>query len=130
MFLTKNALTLVIAFSLYCFYASANLEDIKSPDGRTIWELAPDFRNDPIQPYPDLKGPDGKNLTTENIRGVHLFGYKGCTNREANAINYAYNDFYKLAQQPDLYNHINWNDEVITSVATPYYILEISGISF
>lgn len=108
----KKASTLVAALSLVFSYANADLEDIRSPDGRTIWDLAPDFRNDPIQPFPDLKDPDGKNLTTENIRGVHLFGFKGCTNHEGNDIKVAYNDFYKLAQQPELYKSINWSDPV------------------
>lgn len=121
--LAKNTLNLVAAISLFFSDANAQLEGSKSVDEYTFWDQAPDFSNDPMQPFPSLKDSDGQNITIDNLRGVRLFGYKGCTNQEGNAINVAYNDFYKLAQQPELYNHINWNDQVLSLLATLYHNL-------
>jgi hypothetical protein len=42
----------------------------------TVWDYAPDFSKDSFPPYPDLKNPDGSNITVQNLRGVHLFGWK------------------------------------------------------
>lgn len=100
------------ATSSFISSVAADLDEYKSPNGTTIWDEAPNFKNDPIQPYPDLKGPNGEDLTIENLRGVHLFGYKGCSGQESVWIKEAYSDFYKLAQQPELYNNIDWSDEV------------------
>jgi hypothetical protein len=85
----------------------------------TVWDYAPDFAKDHIPPYPSLKKPDGSNLTIESVRGAHLFGWKGCTNEEANEISTAYNDFYTLAQQPALYNNIDWNNRAATDFWGP-----------
>jgi hypothetical protein len=74
----------------------------------SVWDYAPDFSRDPIQPYPDLKNPDGTNISVVNIRGVHLFGFRGCLSKETNDIKEAYNDFYTLANQFDVYNNIDW----------------------
>ena len=73
---------------------------------------SPDFANDQIQPYPSLKNPDGSNVTIENLRRTHLFGYKGCSNDDANAIGDAYIDFLKLANQLKVYNQIDWDDQM------------------
>ena len=81
-------------------------------DSGTVWDYAPDFSHDQIQPYPSLKNPDGSNVTIENLRGIRLFGFKGCSNHNANAIDVAYNDFYKLANQEEVYNQISWDDQV------------------
>ena len=78
----------------------------------SVWDNAPDFSKDQIQPYPSLKDANGVNLTVDNIRGVHLFDWKGCETRESNAISEAYNDFYKLANQLEVYNKIDWDGQV------------------
>ncbi|KAI4197393.1 MAG: hypothetical protein LQ350_005944 [Teloschistes chrysophthalmus] len=107
------------ATSSFISSVAADLDEYKSPNGTTIWDEAPNFKNDPIQPYPDLKGPNGEDLTIENLRGVHLFGYKGCSGQESVWIKEAYSDFYKLAQQPELYNNIDWSDEAIKEFFGP-----------
>ncbi|KAL8790632.1 MAG: hypothetical protein Q9213_000480 [Squamulea squamosa] len=87
------------------------LPNIVVAEDRTIWDHAPDFSRDSIQPYPSLKNSDGSNITIENLRGARLFGWKGCSTDEANAIGVAYNDFYKLANQYGVYDKIDWNDQ-------------------
>ena len=110
--LSKRAVTLLVTLSSFFPHSTADLPEYKNPDGKTIWDEAPKFQNDSIQPFPDLKGPNGEDLTIENLRGVHLFGWKGCSGDEGKWIKEAYGDFYKLAQQPELYNNIDWNDQV------------------
>lgn len=83
-----------------------------NPDGKTIWDEAPQFQNDSFPPYPSLTDPDGNPLSIENLRGVHLFGWKGCTDPHKTMISQTYDDFYKLAQQPELYNNIDWSEQV------------------
>ncbi|KAL9124459.1 MAG: hypothetical protein Q9217_006211 [Psora testacea] len=117
--LEKNAVTFLAALSSFFSQATADLDEYRNPDGKTIWDEAPDFKNDPIQPYPDLKSSNGEDLTIENLRGVHLFGWKGCSGDEGKWIKEAYNDFYKLAQQPELYNNIDWSDQVIKDFFGP-----------
>lgn len=85
----------------------------------TVWDFAPDFSKDPFPPYPDLKDDSGNNLTTENIRGVHLFGWKGCTSDETRQIQEAYNDFYTLANQFSVYNNIAWDSPAATDFWGP-----------
>lgn len=114
MLLRKKTVTLSAAFPSFFSLAAADLNEYTNPDGRTIWDEAPNFKNNPIQPYPDLRGSNGEYLTIENLRGVHLFGWKGCSGEESKWIKEAYNDFYKLAKQPELYNNIDWNDRVYT----------------
>lgn len=111
--LSKNiAVTFLVALSSLLAVAYADLPEYTNSEGKTIWDEAPDFKNDAIQPFPDLKGPNGEDLTIENLRGVHLFGWKGCSGDEGKWIKEAYGDFYKLAQQPELYNNIDWSDQV------------------
>jgi hypothetical protein len=74
----------------------------------TIWDYAPDFSKDPFPPYPSLQNPDGSNITLENLRGTRLFGWWGCTGERAKLIQEAYNDFYKLSNQLEVYNKIDW----------------------
>lgn len=87
---------------------------IANAGNATVWDYAPNFTEDLIQPYPSLKNPNGSSLTVDSIRGVHLFGWKGCSNAEGNMISEAYNDFYKLANQLEIYKKIDWNDQVST----------------
>ncbi|KAL9585289.1 MAG: hypothetical protein Q9212_001613 [Teloschistes hypoglaucus] len=120
MMLSKKLLVpFVAATSSFFSSVAADLDEYKSPIGTTIWDEAPNFKNDPIQPYPDLKGPNGEDLTIENLRGVHLFGFKGCSGEEGAWIKEAYGDFYKLAQQAELYNNIDWNDQVMKDFFGP-----------
>jgi len=74
----------------------------KSPNPLTG---APDFSKDPFPPYPSID-----NITTKSIRGTRLYGWKGCAHEETQKIAEAYDDFYTLAQQPDVYNNIDWKD--------------------
>ena len=93
---------------LFLFITIANADNGTA----SVWDNAPDFAKDQIQPYPSLKDANGANLTVDNIRGVHLYGWKGCDARESNAISEAYNDFYKLANQQEVYNKIDWDGQV------------------
>ena len=85
----------------------------------SVWDYAPNFANDPFPPFPSLKNPDGTNITVESLRGTHLFGWKGCSNEEVNGITEAYNDFYTLAQQPEVYNSIDWTSSAATDFWGP-----------
>ena len=76
------------------------------------WDDAPDFSNDPFPPYPPLKNPDGSNISTENLRGTRLYGWKGCNVPEQKAIAEAFDDFYKLANP--LSSNINWDGRPAT----------------
>ncbi|RYP00514.1 hypothetical protein DL764_006483 [Monosporascus ibericus] len=77
-------------------------------DYNEVWNYAPDFSNDKFPPYPDLKDESGNNITVENIRGTHLFGWKGCGNEEVNKITRAYKDFHTLTSQDGVYKNIDW----------------------
>ena len=110
-----SGVTFLAVLSLFFSVTTADLKKYTSPDGKTIWDEAPDFSKDEIKPYPDIKGPNGEDLTIENLRGVHLFGWKECSGEEGKWIAEAYNDFYKLEQQPVVYNNIDWNDQGNTS---------------
>ena len=114
-----NAVAFLTAVSLFLLRVKADPDEYKNPDGKTIWDEAPKFKDDSIQPYPDLKGPNGKELTIKELRGVHLFGFKGCTEGKGKAIKESYDDFYELANQPELYDQINWSDKVNKSLLPP-----------
>ncbi|RYO89846.1 hypothetical protein DL766_007921 [Monosporascus sp. MC13-8B] len=77
-------------------------------DYNEVWNYAPDFFNDKFPPYPDLKDESGNNITVENIRGTHLFGWKGCGNEEVNKITRAYKDFHTLTSQDGVHKNIDW----------------------
>jgi hypothetical protein len=85
----------------------------------SVWDFAPDFANDPIQPYPSLKNPDGTNISIENIAGTRLFGWKGCGEIEVDAIKDAWDDFYKLAQQNSVYKNLDWTSQAATDFWGP-----------
>ena len=106
----------IMALSGLLLISSISLA-VADPD--PVWDYAPNFASDPIPPYPDLKNPDGTNISVDSLRGVHLFGWKGCTNEEANEIATAYNDFYTLAQQPAVYNNIDWTSPAATDFWGP-----------
>ncbi|KAL9618507.1 MAG: hypothetical protein Q9160_006763 [Pyrenula sp. 1 TL-2023] len=77
----------------------------------TGFDYAPDYSKDPHPPYPDLKDKNGKNIDVKNVRGVHLFGWTACEQNERSIIEETYDDFYKLAQQQEVYNNIDWNHQ-------------------
>ncbi|KIN09024.1 hypothetical protein OIDMADRAFT_23751 [Oidiodendron maius Zn] len=85
----------------------------------SVWDFAPNFANDPIQPYPSLKNPDGTNISIENLKGTRLYGWKGCSPNEVEDIKDAWDDFYKLAQQKDLYKKIDWASQAATDFWGP-----------
>lgn len=88
--------------------------------GQQEWQLnAPDYSGDSIAPFPSLTNPDGSDLTIENIRGVHLFGFKGCTGDQGREIKQTYNEFFELSNNPALYNNIDWNSRAATDFWGP-----------
>lgn len=85
----------------------------------SVWGFAPNFANDPIQPYPSLKNPDGTNISIESIAGTRLYGWKGCSPNEAEDIKDAWDGFYELAQQKSLYENIDWASTAATDFWGP-----------
>ena len=110
----RNGVAVLAVLSSFLSVASADLAEYTNPEGKTIWDEAPDFSNDTIPPFPSLKDAQGQDLTIANLRGVHLFGWKGCTGDQGKQVAEAYSDFYKLAKQPAVYNNIDWDDQVNT----------------
>ncbi|KAI9892736.1 MAG: hypothetical protein M1814_001156 [Vezdaea aestivalis] len=76
---------------------------------------APDYSKDKFPPYPgvtkDGSVTDGSFPSTLNLRPTRLFGWKGCEKDDTNAIAGAYNDFYTLSQQSELWDKIDWNSQ-------------------
>ena len=58
----------------------------------TVWDYAPDLSRTKDPVYPSLTNADGSNITVENLRGTHLFGFDGCGGPQQAAIIQAYND--------------------------------------
>jgi hypothetical protein len=85
----------------------------------TVWDFAPSFAGDAIQPFPDLTDSSGNNISVDSLRGTHLFGWKGCTGERAKLIKQAYNDFYTLSNQLEVYNNIDWNGQAATDFWGP-----------
>ena len=79
-------------------------------------DYAPDFSNDPFPSYPPVHQSDGSNFTAANWRGTRLFGRKGCNKNQVNLITEAWNDFYKLAQQKELYDEIDWSSQAALDI--------------
>ncbi len=73
----------------------------------SFWNYACDFGNDAIPSYPSLKNANDTNITLSGLRRAHLFGWKGCSNEESNDTAKAYDGFFTLAQQLDVYNKID-----------------------
>lgn len=95
-----------------CWLAVGSLVTLPCAAEYTVWDYAPDFKNDAIPPYPSLKNPDGSDISIDSIRGVRLFGWKGCGGGDREkVIARAYNDFYKLSNQQAVYNAINWKGD-------------------
>ena len=65
-------------------------------------DYAPDFSKDTFPPYPDVRNPDGSNITVENWRGTRLFGWKGCDKGAQSIIVETMEHFHKLANQEAL----------------------------
>lgn len=80
---------------------------------QSVWDYAPDFGNDPFPPYPPLTDDDGSNISIDNLRGTHIYGFKGCTEERRRLIQEAYSDFHTLADQLDVYNNIVWTDRAV-----------------
>ncbi|KAL6415970.1 hypothetical protein AUP68_00177 [Ilyonectria robusta] len=74
----------------------------------SVWDFAPSFSDDPFPPYPPLTNPDGTNISVTNLRGTHLFKFKGCTADKIRAIQEAYADFHTLASQAGVSSNIDW----------------------
>lgn len=78
----------------------------------SVWDYAPDFSKSNAPPYPPLTNSDGSNITIENLRGVHLFGFDECGGSQQKAIKQAYDDFHTVMNMPEIYNNIDWDDVV------------------
>lgn len=74
----------------------------------SVWDYAPNFSDDPFPPYPPLTNPDGTNISVTNLRGTHLFKFKGCTADKKRGIEEAYVDFHNLASQAGVSSYIDW----------------------
>ncbi|KAB5542692.1 hypothetical protein GE09DRAFT_1136165 [Coniochaeta sp. 2T2.1] len=76
-----------------------------------IWDNAPVFFQDEIQPYPPLKNEDGSDIDIKNLRGTRLFGYNGCKlfDHDNQKINNGWDDFNRLASLDRLKSNIDWN---------------------
>ncbi len=72
-------------------------------------DYPPDTSKDPFPPYPPMKNTDGSNITVQNLRGVRLFGWKGCSSPDVKTISDSFDDFEKLAKQEALWKSIDWN---------------------
>jgi len=77
----------------------------------TVWEYSPNYSNDTFPPYPPSTHANGTIIDIQALRGTRLYGWKGCEVQEQKDITQAYNDFYKLAQQTEVYNNIVWDDQ-------------------
>jgi hypothetical protein len=78
----------------------------------SVWDYAPDLSKSNAPPYPPLTNPDGSNITIENLRGTHLFGFDGCGGSQQKATIQAYEDFHTIMNMPGIYNNIDWDDVV------------------
>ncbi|KAL9628590.1 MAG: hypothetical protein Q9164_007212, partial [Protoblastenia rupestris] len=81
-----SAVTFPAIRPLFFSVATVDLKEYTNPDWKTVWDEAPYFSKDEIKSYPDLKGPNGEDLTIENLRGVHLFGWKGWSGEKGDTI--------------------------------------------
>lgn len=98
---------LVAVAAVTCLLSTSHL--VRS---QSVWDYAPDgIFYDAIPPYPSLTNADGNNISVDNLRGTHLFGFKGCTRDRATTIATAYNDFNTLASQMSVYNSILWSSD-------------------
>lgn len=116
---SKELLAIVFSSLLSVAAAAPSASSSSSAnDTKPDYPEAPDFSNDEIQPYPSLKNSDGSYIDIANLRGVRLFGFKGCGTGEGNDITQAYNDFYTLSNQPG-YNAIDWDSPAATDFFGP-----------
>ena len=63
-----------------------------------------------------LQDSEGSNLTAPNLRGVRLFGWKGCLPPAVKSIREAYDDFQKLAKQKALWEDIDWESQAAKEI--------------
>jgi hypothetical protein len=70
----------------------------------------PDYSRDAIPLYPSMREADGSDISVDNLRGTRLYGWKGCTSSDADAIAGAFDDFSKLAKP--LGASIDWAGEI------------------
>jgi len=87
----------------------------------TVWEYSPNYSNDTFPPYPPLTHANGTNIDVQALRGTRLYGWKGCEVQEQKDLAQAYDDFYKLAQQTEVYNNIVWDDQAAKEFFGPAF---------
>jgi hypothetical protein len=80
-------------------------------------DYAPGFSQDPFPPWPPITNPSGSNITTQNVRGTKLFGWKGCDSGAMNIIQESFKHFETLAGQKALYDDdIDWNSQAALDI--------------
>lgn len=79
-------------------------------------DYAPDISKDEFPPYPPIQNSDGSNITAQNLRGVKLFGWTGCSSSDVKTISDAYDDFQTLAKQEALWKNIDWNSQAAKDI--------------
>lgn len=109
---SKLALLPTILFLVTQANAQTNAVDYNV----TGYDVAPDLSKYKFDPYPPLKDDKGNQLDAANVRGTRLFGYEGCDSPAKDAINAAYNDFYKLSHLDGLYANFDWKGQAAREV--------------
>jgi len=104
---SKLALVPAILFLVTQVHAQTNVVDYNV----TGYDVAPDLSKYEFDPYPPLKDDQGNQIDTANVRGTRLFGYEGCDRPAKDAINTAYDDFYKLSHLDGLYANFDWKGQ-------------------
>ena len=104
---------------LFCLFSSIRAVPFEERDTNSVYNItgydfAPNHSKDPFPPYPDLKDDKGNPIDPKSVRGTRLFGWTGCDVNEQKIIVESYNDFYKLAQQKEVYDNIDWTDKSAT----------------
>jgi len=104
---SKLALIPAILFLVTQVRAQTNVVDYNV----TGYDVAPDLSKYEFDPYPPLKDDRGNQIDAANVRGTRLFGYEGCDRPAKDAINTAYDDFYKLSHLDGLYANFDWKGQ-------------------
>lgn len=117
---------LFILLTVFCVTAvpilendAADINSIFSRDNASVpnpLDYAPDMSGDEFPPYPSMSNSDGSNITAQNLRGVRLFGWKGCSTPDVKTISDAFDDFEKIATIEALYKNIDWTAQAATDI--------------
>ena len=114
-FMSRSLLFLALVLSVAAVpivEGDAGPASVRSRDSTSIpnpLDYAPDTSKDEFPPYPPIRNTDGSNITAQNLRGVRLFGWRGCSSPDVKTISESFDDFEKLAKQEALWKDIDWN---------------------